>query len=157
MIRKIICYTVLLSDSGCKNKMLCYVMLMNDWTDLSGGWTRKSPPKYAHYWQCRSTEWRLDLIICSWKTLNWSGSIESSARRHLVAGRAVDIDLTLPYLLINARLTIAIIEWIKSLKTHIVLLFCLLTHVGWCPNLTMAYMYVYGNNGRRPPLKLVFQ
>src|SRR6218665_3675627 len=27
MIRKIICYTVLLSDSGCKNKMLCYVML----------------------------------------------------------------------------------------------------------------------------------
>src|SRR6218665_3761692 len=26
MIRKIICYTVLLSDSGCKNKMLCYVM-----------------------------------------------------------------------------------------------------------------------------------
>jgi len=30
MIRKIICYTVLLSDSGCKNKnvMLCYVMLL---------------------------------------------------------------------------------------------------------------------------------
>jgi len=25
MIRKIICYTVLLSDSGCKNNMLCYV------------------------------------------------------------------------------------------------------------------------------------
>src|SRR6218665_98859 len=27
MIRKIICYTVLLSDYGCKNEMLCYVML----------------------------------------------------------------------------------------------------------------------------------
>ena len=36
MIRKTICYTVLLSDSGCKNKMLCYVMLCGG-THFSSG------------------------------------------------------------------------------------------------------------------------